>query len=114
MTHTRRFRFSSLFALLLLAGGHAAPAQTPDPSAATMPPADRSHEIARIRGERGLSVCRASADGLRKYQGITQDYEQGKVKILVHVLDAATGQAVPGVLDTNVWDDPANWSICLP
>jgi hypothetical protein len=109
-----------LLALLLLAGGSTV-AQTPAPAApengaptAAAPTPERNREISRIRGERGLDVCRVSADGLHRYQGITQGYERGKVQILVHVVDAKTGEATPGVRDTNVWDDPANWSICTP
>ncbi|WP_028081409.1 hypothetical protein [Solimonas soli] len=113
------FRAPLLAALVLTA---AAAAAQPD-EAATAPatrapaapsPADRAREISRIRGERGIDVCRLSADGTRKYQGITQGYERGQVQILVRVLDARTGEAVPGVRETNVWDDPANWSICAP
>lgn len=107
-----------LAVLMLVASGalaekEAATEQAAKPAAGPSA-ADRAAEISRIRRERGLDVCRLSADGKHQYQGITQAYERGRVQVLVRVLDAETGAAVPGVRETHVWDDPANWSICTP
>ena len=101
-------------AALAQSAAPSAPRAGATPPAAAAAPLDRAHETARIRGERGLDVCRKSADGRYQYHGITEGYEQGKVQIAVRVLDAATGEPVPGIRETNVWDDPANWSVCAP
>ncbi len=82
-------------------------------AAASEPPLDRERELARMRGERGLQVCRKSADGKLQYTGTTEGYERRQIKVLVsRIVKAETGEPVTGFRETNIWDDPANWSIC--
>lgn len=74
---------------------------------------DRERELARMRAERGLRVCRKSADGALQYSGTTEGYERRQVQVLISkIVSTATGEPVPGFRETRVWDDPANWSIC--
>lgn len=83
-------------------------------SAAVSPaPMDRERELARLRGERGLRVCRKSADGKLQYTGTTEGYERRQIQVLIaSIVNAETGEPLAGFKETNVWDDPANWSIC--
>ncbi|WP_028007110.1 hypothetical protein [Solimonas flava] len=92
----------------------AAPAPAADaPAAAGATTSDRNAEIARIRHERGLQVCRDSADGATAYRGSVLDNEHGNVQIEIdEATDKASGAAVTGFREIRVWDEPKNWRIC--
>lgn len=87
---------------------------TPAADAATAVAApDRTAEIARIRHERGLQVCRDSADGSIAYRGSVLDNERGNVQIEIdEATDKRSGTAVAGFREIRVWDEPKNWQIC--
>lgn len=106
--------YFALMAGLAPLQGHTEPA-TP-PATATAPADDgtaRVQESHRIRKERGLRVCRESADGTLRFTGVTQNDERRLVQILVtRIVRTDSGEVVGGVRETSVWDGPENWRLC--
>lgn len=88
-------------------------AATPATPAATPDPMKRMAEVARIRREAGLKICRDSADGKLQYQGFVQGDENGYLKVQIGAeIDKATNTPVPNFQAVNIWDSVNNWSIC--
>lgn len=118
-----KLSYSAMLATVALACcASVASAQTPAPAtaapaaapAATAPAVvDRTVEQSRIRSERNLKICRPTSDGLSTFTGTVKGRERGKIQVLVtEQIEKASGKPTPNFHETNVWDDPLNWTIC--
>lgn len=107
---------AALLAAALALGAAAAAAQDTATSAPSAAPADtpeRMAELARIRREPGLKICRDSTDGKLVYSGFVQENERGNIKVqIAAATDKASGEPVKNFPSLNVWDQDRNWTIC--